>query len=147
MNRTLEDMYNDLNFATENLKPLNEAAAKIRKEISALEDEIEKYKLDHAMYYPMSDLCKYKGRTISYIDVVEKDSDGNLSVERIYNDEYFHIDSDGHLDYSSYDYGVMSYDENIDKYVKYVHYHRIEYDYVGFMELVLDDLTEYKYSL
>ena len=137
MNRTLEDMYADLNSAEERLKPLDEVVTAIRKGISSLEDEIEKYKLDNAMYHPMSDLCKYKGKQISYIDLVERDEDGALSVERIYNDEIFGIDLDGYLSYSSYDYGVMDYDTQINKYVWWRHFNRIEYDYVGFMELVL----------
>lgn len=137
MNRTLEEMYADLHSAEERLKPLDEAATIIRKEISNLEDEIEKYKLDNAMYYPMSDLCNYKGKNIEYIDLVERSEDGTLSVERMYNDEMFNIDQDGHLDYSSYDYGIMGYDAKINKYVEWYHYHRTEHDYVGFMELVL----------
>lgn len=137
MNRTLEDMYKDLNSARERLKPLDEAANNIRKEISNLKDEIEKYKLDNALYHPMSYLCNYKGREISYIDVVERHTDGTLSVERIYNDELFCVDEDGHLDYSSYNFGVMDYDTKINKYVKWCHFNRTEYDYVGFMELEL----------
>lgn len=137
MNRTLEDMYKDLTSAQERLKPLDEAANAIRKEISNLEDEIEKYKLDNTLYNPMSELCNYKGKEISYIDLVERNSDGALSVERIYNAEIFSIDQDGHLDYSSYDYGLIEYDAKINKYVEYFHYHRTEHDYVGFMELVL----------
>lgn len=139
MNRTLEDMYKDLNSAQEKLKPLDEVASSIRKEISNLEDEIEKYKLDNALYHPMSELCNYKGKHISYIDLVERDEDGALSVERIYNDEMFSIDQDGHLDYSSYDYGIMDYDKKTNKYVEWFHYHRTEHDYVGFMELKLRD--------
>ncbi len=137
MNRTLEDMYKDLNSAEERLKPLDEVANSIRKEISNLEDEIEKYKLDNAMYHPMSELCNYKGKQISYIDLVERHEDGTLSVERMYNDEMFSVDEDGHLEYSSYDYGVMDYDVNTNKYVEWFHYRRTEHDYVGFMELVL----------
>lgn len=137
MNRTLEDMYKDLSSAEERLKPLAEAAIIVRKEISNLEDEIEKYKLGNAMYSPMSDLCNYKGKDITYIDLVERDEDGALSVERIYNDEIFSIDQDGHLYYSSYDYGVMDYDAKINKYVEWFHFSRTEHDYVGFMELML----------
>ena len=137
MDRTLEDMYKDLHSAEERLKPLDEAATIIRKEISNLEDEIEKYKLDNAMYHPMSELCNYKGNEISYIDLVEKDQFGELSVERIYNDEMFNVDPDGYLTYSSYDYGVMDYDTKINKYVWWRHFHKTEHDYVGFMELVL----------
>lgn len=138
MPRTLEDIERDLALAKEELEPIQEARDKAARKVSDFRDELEKYKLNNGMYHPMSDLNQYIGCNISSIKLVERDEDGSLDTDDMYGDEYFKIDENGHLDYSSEFGGVMDYDEKIGKYVMLCHYFRTEHDYVGFLELRLE---------
>ena len=139
MKRTLDIMMEELRLEEEEKKPLSDAISLINIRINKLNREIESYKLNNGLYHPMSELANYKGKEISYIVLVERNEDGTLTTKEEYNDEMFSVDETGHLDYSSYDCGVMSYDENIGKYVKWCHYHRTEHDYVGYLEVEFED--------
>ena len=139
MERTLEIMMEELRLAEEERKPLSEAIEVVNKKIKNLKAEIETYKLNNGLYHPMSELARYKGMEISHIILVEKNEDGTLDTEYMYNDEMFSVDENGYLDYSSYNCGVMHYDEKIGKYVEWCHYRRTEHDYVGFLEIELED--------
>lgn len=137
MERTLEIIEEELRRTEEERKPLSEAIDVLNKKIAKLEDEIEAHKLNNGLYHPMSELENYKGREIIDITLVERDEEGALKTEYIYGDEMFEVDKNGHLDFSSYNCGVMSYDEKIGKYVEYFHYCREEHDYVGFLDITL----------
>lgn len=139
MERTLDIMMEELRLAEEERKPLSEAINLVSGRINKLNREITLYKLNNGLYYPMSELANYKGKEISYIVLVKRNEDGTLTTEEECNDEMFDIDEMGHLNYSSYNYGVMSYDEKIGKYVKWCHYHRTEHDYVGYLEVEFED--------
>ena len=138
MERTLEIIENDLENAQEELKPIREAYDKATKKVSNFRDELERYKIDNEMYRPMSDLSQYIGCNISSIKLVERDEDGSLDTDDMWGDEYFKVDENGHLDYSSEMGGVMSFDKEIDKYVMWCHHFRTEHDYVGFLEIRVD---------
>lgn len=90
----------------------------------------------------MSELAKHKGKEISHIILVERNEDGTLDTEYMYNDEMFSVDERGYLDYSSYNCGVMHYDDSINKYVEWCHYRRTEHDYVGYLEIEFEDDDE-----
>lgn len=139
MERNLEVMMEERKLLEEEKKPLSEAINTLNKKIKDLDNEIETYKLSNTLYHPMSELIKYKGKEISSITLVERNEDGTLDTEFMYNDEMFSVDEEGYLDYSSYNCGVMSYDKDIGKYVMWCHYHRTEHDYVGFLEIELWD--------
>lgn len=138
MERTLEIIENDLENAQEELRPIREAYDKATKKVSNFRDELERYKIDNGMYRPMSDLSQYIGCNISSIKLVERDEDGSLDTDDMWGDEYFKVDENGHLDYSSEMGGVMSFDKEIDKYVMRCHHFRTEHDYVGFLEIRVD---------
>lgn len=139
MNRTLEVMMEELRMAKEEREPLSEAMKVVDNKIHELDKEIKTYKLNNALYYSMSELDKYKGKEISHIILVERNEDGTLDTEYMYNDEMFSVDKNGHLDYSSYNCGVMHYDDDIGKYVEWCHYRRTEHDYVGYLEVEFED--------
>lgn len=139
MERTLEIMMEELRLAKKEREPLSKAIYVVKEKIRNLENEIEKYKLDNGLYHPMSDLNKYIGKEISSITLVEKNKEGSLVTKHIYNDEILEVDKDGHLYYSSYDCGILRYDEKINKYVKWFHCSKIEHDFVGFLEIELQD--------
>lgn len=139
MERTLEDMKKELELAMEEKKPLSEAIDVINKRIRDINNEIKTYKLYNGMYYPMSELANHKGKEIYSITLVERKKDGTLDIDHIYNDEMFSVDKNGYLDYSSFNCGIMSYDEKIGKYVRWYHFNRTEHDYVGYLGVEFDD--------
>ena len=128
MERTLEIMEIELDSAKKQFEPL-------KKKISELEREIEKYKLDNTLYYPMSELVNYKGKYVRSITLVERNEDGTLDTDFMYDDDIFEIDDDGHLYYSSYSGGIISYDNKAEKYVHMYYGHPEYHDYVGFTEI------------
>ena len=138
MERTLEMIENDLKNAKEELRPIQEAYDKAYKKVSDFCDELEKYKVDNGIYHPMSDLNQYIDCNIKSIKLLKKDADGSLNIDDMYGDEYFIVNENGHLFYSSAIGGVMHFDENIGKYVMWYHHCRTEHDYVGFGEIHID---------
>ena len=139
MERTYEDIRKDLNAAEEELKPISKEYHNLIKKVISLKKELEKYEVDNGLFYPMSDLNKYIGKEISSIKLVERKNDGTLKVEEIVNDEMFSVDKNGHLNFSSYESGVMGYDEELEKYVEYYHCFRTVHDYIGFLEIEFED--------
>ena len=128
MERTLEIMEIELDSAKKQFEPL-------KKKISELEREIKKYKLDNTLYHPMSELVNYKGKYVRSITLVERDEDGTLDTDFMYDDDIFEIDDDGHLYYSSYLDGIIRYDNKAEKYVHMYYGHPEYHDYVGFTEI------------
>ena len=139
MERTYEDIRKDLNDAKEELKPVSKEYRNLIKKVVSLKKELEKYEVNNGLFYPMSDLNKYIGKEISSIKLVERKNDGTLEVEEIINDEMFSVDKNGHLNFSSYESGVMSYDEKLEKYVEYYHCFRTVHDYIGFLKIEFED--------
>lgn len=135
MERTLNDMEEELRLAREERRPLYEVVNELDKKIYKLSDEIEAYKLNNGMYYPMSELINYLGKNISSIKLVVRDEEGALDTDFMYCDEIFEVDEFGHLYYSSYSGGIIEYDNDTGKYV-HMYYGCPEYlDYVGFLEI------------
>lgn len=139
MKRTLDDMLKDLELAKKELDPLLEAIKVAEHRVNDIQKEIDTYKLSNGMYHPMSELLNYKGKELNYIELVEINKSGTLSTDCIYNDEFLGIDNNGHLFYSSYDFGILEYNEEKDRYEKWYHYYCNERNYVGFMEISFSD--------
>ena len=135
MERTLDIMEAELDATIKQLKPLE-------KKRIALEREIKDFKLENALYHPMSELANYKGREILSITLVEKRGDGKLGTEYMYNDEIFKVTDDGHLHYSSYEGGCVDYYEEDGKYRHYYYGHATSHDYIGFLEIELGEESE-----
>lgn len=128
MKRTLEIMEEELRLAEEEKKILD-------KKVSSIKKEVEEYKLNNGLYHPMSELAKYKGKEISHIVLVERSNDGTLDTEYLYNDDFLQVNDNGYLHYSSYENGIIDYNDNTDKYVWLYYGTRTECDYVGFLEV------------
>lgn len=139
MERTLETMTEELRLAEEEKKPLSEAIKIVNEKIRQLESEIKTYKLNNGLYHHMSELANYKGKDVWSIELVERDEDGTLDTDYMYNDEIFEIDDNGHLYYSSYSGGITEYDIKADKYVHMYYGHGTYHDYVGFLKITLED--------
>lgn len=91
---------------------------------------------------PMSNLSNYIDKDIYSIELVERNDDGSVDVVNIVSDELFYVDEQGHLVFSSYSCGVMSYDNSIRKYVKHYYGHRTEHKFVGFLSIEVEDEKE-----
>ena len=113
----LQEIETKIGVLRAELKPIDDKASEIRKKIAELKRDAEQYKLDNRLFEPMSKLKDYVGKRIEDISLVEELDDGTLRVEEIWDNEYFKIDDEGHLDYSSEWGGVMNYDHDIGKYV------------------------------
>lgn len=137
--RALEDIERDIELINEELKPIDKVRNELCEKRRFLLDEKERYILDNGLFHPISELVNYIGKEISHIDLVERNEDGSLEVDSMYNDEMFSIDKNGYLEYSSYFGGVMDFDEKIGKYVLNRFYHRTEHDYIGYLDLKLKD--------
>lgn len=137
--RTIEIIEKELLEAKEELKPIEQMRDKVLEKVNALSLEAEKFKIDNGLFRPMSDLKEYAGKEISCISLVVKKDDGTLAKKEMYNCEMFEVDEDGHLDFSSFECGVMHYDKKLQKYVYYYHFKKTEYDFVGFLEIELED--------
>ena len=135
MERTLEDIQRDFEKAKTELEPIVKEYNKAIEKKSELEDEMENYKLQHGLYHPMSDLLEHKGKEIYFITLVIRNDDGTLVTKEMYNDEMFSVDEKGHLDYSSYNNGIMFYEEKKEKYSYMYHYRETLYDFVGYLEV------------
>jgi hypothetical protein len=139
MERTLEVMEEELKRVKEERKPLYEAVNALDKEIAKLKDEIVAFKLNNGLYHPMSELIDYLGKRISSITLVERDKEGALDTEFMYCDEIFEVDEYAHLYYSSWSGGVMRYDNNTKMYVHSYYGCPTYHDYVGFLEIEIDE--------
>lgn len=139
MKRELKDIESDLKLAQDRLKPIQEARDKAVDEVNKYFYELQKYKLDKGLFAPISELHHHIGKNIFSISLVEKLPDGTLEVEEMYGDEYFKIDDDGNLDYLSEYGGVMSYDKTIQRYVMWCHYMRREHNYIGYLQMEIED--------
>lgn len=137
MSRTIEDIQRDFELAKKELEPIEIQRNEAVKKVNRFYNELEKYKLDHGLYRPMSDLKEYIGKSIKHIKLVYRDSDGKMQIEAIYNDEQFEVDKEGHLDYSSFQCGEMYFYNG--KYMYQDYGLPTEYDFLGFLEISIEE--------
>ena len=123
-------------------EPLIKAIDEAVRKCNELLREIEQYRLNNGLFHPMSELEKYKGRRIICIKLVEKDEDGNLDTKDMWNDGWFSVDPAGHLNYSSYDRGIMSWDEEMGKHYFSYHHFLIYHDFVGYLDVCFEEDEE-----
>lgn len=137
MRRTIEDIQRDFELAKKELDPIEIQRNEAVKKVNRFYNELEKYKLNHGLYRPMSDLKEYIGKHIKHIKLVYRDSDGKMQIEDMYNDELFKVDKEGHLDYSSFQCGNMCFYN--EKYMYQYHGLLTEYDFLGFLEISTEE--------
>lgn len=133
--RTLEDIERDLEIAEKGQEAIMDADDEAVKKYRILREEAREYKLQNGIFTPISELEKHKGKSISYIELVVRNEDGSLETEDMYGDEHFNINEKGHLNYSSYENGVMYYNSEIGKYEFDFHCIPIIYDFIGYLEV------------
>lgn len=121
------------------LKAIKEQSESLAKKQIKLANKIVKYKLENALYHPMSELVNYKNKSISCINLVEKKQNGKLDTDYMFNDGIFEVTKDGYLYYSSYEGGVMDYCKEDGKYYHYFYGRGTPHEYVGFLEIELEE--------
>lgn len=139
MERTLETINEELERIKEERKPLYEAVNTLDKKIAKLNNEMLAYKLNNGLYHPMSELINYLGKEIDSIKLVERDEEGALHTDFMYCDEIFKVDEYAHLYYSSWTGGIVEYDNDTKKYVHLYYGCPTYHDYVGFLEIEIDE--------
>lgn len=148
MSRTLDDMYKDLKLAKEETEPIKEMLLKANDKEYKIRKEIERYKLDNGMFTPILELSNHPEEIIDFIDLVELNKDGTLSVEYMYTDisltKRFMVNKNGHIYYFD-SVKSLSYDERIGKYILTFHDdgRETEHNYIGFLSV---EFTGEKYK-
>ena len=140
--RTLEDIERDLEKAENEAKPIKKLLGEAVKKCNLLRGEAEQYKINNGLFHPMEELKNHIGKEISHIKLVEKTENGELQVNDMYNHEMFSVDKNGHLDFSSYEMGIMSWCEKKRMYCYSYHYFRTYHDFVGYLDVCFEDDEE-----
>ena len=99
------------------------------------------------MFYPLSRLADFKDKDddIEAICFVQKTKRGKFKTDWIFNDDLFRINDDGTFYYSSYDNGIIQYDEDKKRWCHdYYHSRRYLDDYVGFMKITFNNENDYQ---
>ena len=111
-----------------------------------LQKKLEKYRLEHKMFYPLSQLAEFKDKNldIESICFVQKTKKGKFKIDWIFNDDLFRINDDGTFYYSSYENGIIQYDKDEKRWCHdFYHSRKRLDDYVGFMKIVFNDENAY----
>ncbi|WP_394919007.1 hypothetical protein [uncultured Robinsoniella sp.] len=133
--RTLEIIEKDLTMVQENLKPIQEMMNDAVDAVKKLYDEVHQYKLDNNLFTSIEELKKHCGKYIDSILLVEKTDEGLLKTDDMYGYEYFKVDNNGHLNYSSEFGGVMEYDEKLNAYSRWNYHRNTHHNYIGYLEI------------
>ena len=148
MSRTIDDIEreiaenaDEITILRSKIEPFQNEMNKLCKHRHELRKEKEDWQLAHGNYSPMSDLLKYVGKRLSLIKLVVKNEDDLLRTLDLFGGEedVLTIVDDGHIYYSSYECGVIRYDQDKKQYRRSFHYTYTWYDFVGFMNLKLED--------
>ena len=110
------------------IKDLSKQSKSLDKKIAATERQLLKLRLDNSCWYPLCVLKNYKGHEdeIWNVSFVAEEDDGTLFIKEIFNDELLTISDDGTFEFSSFENGIIDYDEEKKRYVH--HYHHYETD-------------------
>lgn len=129
-------------------EPIKEQYYKEQKKLFKLEDKLEKYRLAHGMFYPLSKLAEFKDEVSDILSIkfVQRTKNGKFKVEEIGNDDLFFINDDGTFKYSSYEDGIIEKAEDGKWYHQYYGSSRKLDDFVGFLSIEFCKSSE-KYDI
>lgn len=133
--RTLEDIENDLRTAYSELKPVEEIYDELKRKVDKIKKERKKFIVENHLFHPMGDLLQYSGKELMFIELVKKNGT-ELETECFFNDkELLEIDSSGHFYYSSYENGIVRFNEKTGLYDHMYYGTRTPKEYIGYLEL------------
>ena len=129
-------------------EPIREQYDKEQKKLFKLEDKLEKYRLAHGMFYPLSKLVEFKDEVSDILSIkfVQRKKNGKFKVEEMTNDDLFFIHDDGTFKYSSYEGGIIEKAEDGKWYHQYYGSSRKLDDFVGFLSIEFYKSSE-KYDI
>jgi len=129
-------------------EPIREQCDKEQKKLFKLEDKLEKYRLEHGMFYPLLKLAEFKDEVSDILSIkfVQRTKSGKFKVEEMVNDDLFFINDDGTFKYSSYEGGIIEKAEDGKWYHQYYGSSRKLDDYVGFLSIEFCKSSE-KYDI
>lgn len=129
-------------------EPIREQCDKEQKKLFKLEDKLEKYRLEHGMFYPLSKLAEFKDEVSDILSIkfVQRKKNGKFEVEEMTNDDLFFINDDGTFKYSSYTGGIIEKAEDGKWYHQYYGSSRKLDDFVGFLSIEFYNSSE-KYDI
>lgn len=129
-------------------EPIREQCDKEQKKLFKLKDKLEKYRLEHRMFYPLSKLAEFKDEVSDILSIkfVQRKKNGKFKVEEMVNDDLFFINDDGTFKYSSYEGGIIEKAEDGKWYHQYYGSSRKLDDYVGFLSIEFYKSSE-KYDI
>ena len=129
-------------------EPIREQCDKEQKKLFKLEDKLEKYRLEHGMFYPLSKLAEFKDEVSDILSIkfVQRKKNGKFNAEEMVNDDLFFINDDGTFRYSSYSGGIIEKAEDGKWYHQYYGSSRKLDDFVGFLSIEFCNSSE-KYDI
>ena len=129
-------------------EPIREQCDKEQKKLFKLEDKLEKYRLEHGMFYPLSKLAEFKDEASDILSIkfVQRKKNGKFNAEEMTNDDLFFINDDGTFKYSSYEGGIIEKAEDGKWYHQYYGSSRKLDDFVGFLSIEFCKSSE-KYDI
>lgn len=129
-------------------EPIREQCDKEQKKLFKLEDKLEKYRLEHGMFYPLLKLAEFKDEVSDILSIkfVQRTKSGKFKVEEMVNDDLFFINDDGTFKYSSYEGGIIEKAEDGKWYHQYYGSSRKLNDFVGFLSIEFCKSSE-KYDI
>ena len=129
-------------------EPIKDRCDKEQKKLFKLEDKLEKYRLEHGMFYPLSKLVEFKDEVSDILSIkfVQRKKNGKFKVEEMVNDDLFFINDDGTFKYSSYEGGIIEKAEDGKWYHLYYGSYRKLDDFVGFLSIEFCKSSE-KYDI
>ena len=94
--------------------------------------------LKNKLFHSMNELKAYRGRRLSSITIYYFDESERKITERSLTGEYLQVKTNGRLDFSDYEQGILRYDEEKQCYKWWYHQYSTVYDIRGWDSLVLD---------
>lgn len=129
---TKEEMREQIKFIKDELSQNREVFCKPRLEkIKEIENKLYLKIIEDKEY--ITDLSEYNGKEISFIALSSKGEEVSLPT-----DEIVEV-SDGRLYLSSYEGGIVEWNEDEKKYIEYAYGGRDPLDIVGFIDISIKD--------
>ena len=132
MDTTLRDLNRELSRITTEYNYAKKELDKVLNEKFDIESKINDYRFKIKDY--IVDLTAYEGKTIT--DILCIDSNGD-EVD-VPTDEIVTVEN-GRLHCSSFDNGLVFYDDEEQTYIHAYHYHETRLDIIGFLKIEVKD--------
>jgi hypothetical protein len=135
----IEILDNKINCINEKIEEIDKQNIEpLREERKKFENEREEYIYKNKKYnlFPLDK--EYINKELSSVAFMCEDG----SIDEEYKDELFYVDRDGYPYYSSYSYGITSYDKETNSFYHYYYGSRTKKNYIGYIEIEFEEDEE-----